>query len=211
MCVRISNRFLVQIEILSSYEVNILRSLLYKKMLADEKCLLWRNMESDWIIKSLDFLEPERAKERMIILKNYVRELNTVFFERLNEFEIFAEDCVGNLWLENQKNGIASFFIFHNGYYSDFFKLKFASVEAAVFAILLKYAETYIAELGIEYGDMRYEFRDAIDRIADLLPVEWSTELYVIAEKPFEKSCSLLTPEQLRQLIDKYSLLYSDS
>lgn len=35
-------------------------------------------------------------------------------------------------------------------------------------------------------------------------------ELYAISEKQFEKSCSLITPEQLIQLIDKYSLITSD-
>lgn len=186
-----------------------MRSLLYKKMFSDENYLWRQNLESLWIDSALFFLEPELAKERMITLKKHLIEHYSEFTEHINEFEIFAEMGNGNLWLENQKNGTVKLYIFQKCYHKDFWTSEFASVEAAVFAVLLKYAETYIAELGIEYDEMRYEFKDAVDRIADLLPVEWSNELYAIAEKPFEESCSLLTPEQLRQLIDKYSLLNS--
>ena len=187
-----------------------MRSLLYEKMLFDEKSFRRRDLESLWIDSALFFLEPELAKERMITLKKHLIENGSELAEHINDYESFAEMGNGNLWLENQKNGTVKLFILRKGYHKDFWESEFASVEAAVFAVLLKYAETYIAELGIEYDEMRYEFKDAVDKIADLLPVEWSTELYAIAEKPFEKCCSLLTPEQLKQLIDKYSLINSD-
>lgn len=187
-----------------------MRSLLYEKMLFDEKSFWRRDLESLWIDSALFFLEPELAKERMITLKKHLIENYSEFAENINEYEIFAEMENGNLWLENQKNGTVKLFQFQKGNHADFWSSEFASIEAAVFAIRLKYAEKYIGELGIEYDEMRFEFKDAVDKIADLLPAEWSTELYAIAEKPFENSCSLLTPEQFKQLINKYSLINSD-
>ena len=187
-----------------------MRSLLYRKIIDDKRLDQWRGMECIDIISQIDFLKPEQAKQCMADLKNYLYGTNLSFISHLDQYEIFAKDSAGNPWLENQNTGVVKLFIIKNIYHSDFWRSGFTSVEAAVFADLLKYAEKYIAELGLEYDEMRFEFRDAVERIADLLPIEWSNELYAISEKQFEKSCSLITPEQLIQLIDKYSLISYD-
>ena len=91
-----------------------MRSLLYNKLVADDRFISWR--EAEWISSSLNFLEPECAKEKMITLKKYMREVNASSVEISTKFEIFAKDGAGNLWLENQNNGVTTLFIFQKGY-----------------------------------------------------------------------------------------------
>ncbi len=176
-----------------------MRSELYNGLLAEGRLDPAGGKDKYFWVDGMEWLSPDEAAIRKVSLQEYWREVDEVFAEALEGYELYAINAAGDPWLEDKKSGRTSFLPYDSP--QPFPRHEYNSVEAAVFVRLLNYAAESIEYLDMSEEELRAYFVSSADICENYFPHGWIAELRRIAELPLEND-SLLTDDRVKQIRD---------